>query len=133
MPPQVRNETLAQLLVDIAAATHEEANRNPYCGLLALKISMLVSDFLEERSENLVDLYMNKLHLDPASKFKVEKEGTSAGCAFTNEHDNPISMGVVANKSSVAISVVGPTSTVEHEWTAVEASILSTLIRQVQE
>lgn len=132
MPPQVRNETLAQLLADLARVTHEEANRNPYCGLLAMKVSMLISDFLDERSENLVDLYTAKLHLGHPPKFKVELDKSSATCTFENEVGNEITLGVATDGDRLAVTAMGPDSTVYHKWTAVEASLLAELIQYVQ-
>ena len=132
MPPHVRNENLAQLLADLARVTHEEANRNAYCGLLAMKVGMVISDFLDERSENLVNLYMEKLHLGDYPNFRVELDRSSASCTFKNEVGNEITLGVASDGDRLAVTGMGPDSTVYHKWTAVEASLLAELIQYVQ-
>lgn len=48
--------------------------------------------------------------------------------SFTNELGNQIEMSVEENSEGVMIRATGPNSTVEHQWTSVEARRLHYLL-----
>lgn len=51
---------------------------------------------------------------------------------FTNDFGNRIVMTVEEDSvKGITISAVGPTSTVEHTWTPIEASIMIMLLSEV--
>jgi hypothetical protein len=51
--------------------------------------------------------------------------------SFTNELGNSIDMSVTIDGEDVTVYAKGPTSTVEHTWTIMEAETLHDLLRDV--
>lgn len=54
------NEDIATVLSDIANACNDET-ANTTCAQLRLKIALIITDWLDDRGDNLAELYNKKL------------------------------------------------------------------------
>ncbi len=60
---RLSNDDVAEVLSKIANEFLKSDPTNPYIAPIGLKVSSIIEDFLDDRSENLAALYSSKLNI----------------------------------------------------------------------